>query len=495
MAEEILKKKISDKRVNIKQLIDDGYVIVCDTNVFLGLYRFSPDYANFAVECLNAVKESIILPYTVKIEFERHNSVLYKKRKEAVENCAADIMKLVENQKGKILGSFSNLVRRQFPEVDTVQKEIENKYNEICDLLIEYFADRSVLTLLQDSWDSDIVKCMFDELLTQGQIMKDFSRDEIYSICEEGVKRYKDNTPPGYKDAKEKDGIRKYSDLILWKEVIKYAHDHQKNVIFVTDDVKADWWNSVDGQYEFLDELVNEFKKKSKLREHENKGITGPELEIVPFVSIDFYESISSNLGIEKSDAVDQALAITDADYIESIEEDVFDSVTTDLMYSGVTYVDTASLTDIGSEGIEEWEIECVDFVGYEMIERRNDTIEYNLIYEVEMSGQSFDYWGKDIDTKEWILSSPYQHAVKGLVTVRVVRSVNIFMDFESSAEFDVAEILQADFEEISFTSAYVAEEDDCISGAYNICPDCGKAINFENDGGNGFCIECAPDH
>lgn len=29
----------------------------------------------------------------------------------------------------------------------------------------------------------------------------------------------------------------------------------------------------------------------------------------------------------------------------------------------------------------------------------------------------------------------------------------------------------------------------------YTTCPDCGRPISFENDGGNGFCIDCAPEH
>lgn len=28
-----------------------------------------------------------------------------------------------------------------------------------------------------------------------------------------------------------------------------------------------------------------------------------------------------------------------------------------------------------------------------------------------------------------------------------------------------------------------------------NYCPDYGCGINFENDGGNGFCINCASEH
>ena len=40
-------KMYSDSTKNIKKLIDsDSYVIVYDTNIFLNLYRISPDYAD-----------------------------------------------------------------------------------------------------------------------------------------------------------------------------------------------------------------------------------------------------------------------------------------------------------------------------------------------------------------------------------------------------------------------------------------------------------------
>ena len=38
-------------------------------------------------------------------------------------------------------------------------------------------------------------------------------------------------------------------------------------------------------------------------------------------------------------------------------------------------------------------------------------------------------------------------------------------------------------------------DEGEYIIGAYNTCPDCGRKINFENDGGNGFCWNCAHKH
>lgn len=51
----------------------------------------------------------------------------------------------------------------------------------------------------------------------------------------------------------------------------------------------------------------------------------------------------------------------------------------------------------------------------------------------------------------------------------------------------DKIEVLRSSLDE--------AEDDEYVPGAYNTCPDCGRKINFENDGGNGFCIHCAPNH
>lgn len=458
MSNNTIQPVYSDKTIDIAALLNDGYIIVCDTNVYLGLYRFSPDYANFALECLNAVKDFIRLPYTVKIEYERHYQSMFRKRQDAVENAATDLIDLAKLQKNKLLGSFSTLVMKQFPDVEEIQQEIEDKYEEIAKLLSDYFEDRSVLGLLQGSWDRDIVKELMDEICDKGQIMADFTRDEIYRICDEGEKRYKNCMPPGFKDSSRKDGIRKYSDLILWKEVIKYAHDEQKNVIFVTDDVKVDWWKAGNGTYEFLPELVNEFQRKSRLRESENNGIAGDALQIVPFVSTDFYEAVSGSLHVVKSDAVDQALQITEESYIEAIADKAIDAAYAELQYSGTDYIDASILTDIGSEGIEEWEIESYDFLKYEMLGRADDIIEYDLTYEVELRGYSHDYWGRDDDTREIVVSPPFAHSVKGLLVVRVARTVDIFMDFEYSDEFDSVEIVDADFEETYFRSWYDGE-------------------------------------
>lgn len=106
----------------------------------------------------------------------------------------------------------------------------------------DYFDEHSVLTLINDTWNADLPEEFLDKLQNNQQVMAPLELSEIYSICDDGEKRYKKENPPGYKDAKKKDGIRKYSDLIGWKEVIQYARKSGKNIVLVTDDVKEDWW-------------------------------------------------------------------------------------------------------------------------------------------------------------------------------------------------------------------------------------------------------------
>ncbi|CAK8719653.1 hypothetical protein KKHLCK_08830 [Candidatus Electrothrix laxa] len=56
----------------------------------------------------------------------------------------------------------------------------------------------------------------------------------------------------------------KYGDLIVWKQIIDYAHEKSlKNIIFITSDSKPDWWRKVKNKTigprpELLDEIYRE---------------------------------------------------------------------------------------------------------------------------------------------------------------------------------------------------------------------------------------------
>lgn len=83
-----------------------------------------------------------------------------------------------------------------------------------------------------------------------------FTYKEILEIIKEGDLRYRHQLPPGYMDAvdviedvnaadkrrkekrgNKKDGIDKFGDLIIWKEIIKHSIDSDKDILFISNDV------------------------------------------------------------------------------------------------------------------------------------------------------------------------------------------------------------------------------------------------------------------
>lgn len=480
----------SDSTIDIKKLIDsNSYVIVYDTNIFLNLYRISPDYADFALECMNKLVDYTIIPNTVFIEFKKHNKKLYDKRQKSIEHSIEESLKMIAKQKQAIINSCNVLKKRNFPDVDNVISQLETVYSSIEELLHDYFDKHSVLSLINDSWESDLPEEFMQILIDKTKVLKSPSLSELYAICEEGEERFKNKTPPGYKDDKSKKGLRKYCDLIWWKEILIWAKENRKNIILVTDDIKEDWWIKENEKLEFRDELVEEFKKFTRYKIKNESGYVWNELEIVPFISNDFFKGYAESYGIEKPDAIDIAVSLTDADYITTIQDNVFDKIIDNLAYSNDDFIDLSSMTHFGSEGVEEWEVIDYDLIEFSFDGRDGDTVFYNLKYDVTLSGDSYDYWGRDPDTKNIMLSNSFYHEVKGFVEVSVSRKVNMFLDFLEDSEFEDCEIIECELKE----SKYIDRAEEAyLCNAYDTCPRCGSPITNDNDAGNGFCLKCS---
>ena len=77
----------------------------------------------------------------------------------------------------------------------------------------------------------------------QFRIGGEFTFGEMMELCKEGKYRYEQQIPPGYKDKSNKKGMSKY-DLFIWKQILKYAYSVRQDVIFISNDVKGDWWDS-----------------------------------------------------------------------------------------------------------------------------------------------------------------------------------------------------------------------------------------------------------
>ena len=505
----------SNSMVAIKELLQNkNYMVVLDANILLKIYRASPDYAEFALECLNSIKDYVCVPFNVCWEYERHRKDEYSKKVKSIENSAITCSQLISSIENKIKGQCGELEKNGYPDINGLIDNLMRKVAGLKDEFDSYFKEHQNLDFL-NNWDEDKVFNLMNAFHKMPQPSASF----IYKQCQEGEYRYKKKTPPGYKDEK-KDGVSKYGDLLVWAETYEYAASNNKNIIFVTDDVKEDWWEKLDdGRILFRTELVKEFSRKTKIKKGVNNG-----LKLIPLVGYDFYQAIAREFMIEAPNAISMILNATDESFVDEVHMKVFDSVWREIAYSGTSFFDENN-SHVGSEGVEEWELEDVDFDGYERINVESGIAKYIMSYSIKLSGVSHEYWGRDDDTKEVITSPGRQHECSGRVDVLVTRELDTVINWNDDFEYQDVEIYDAsitedEYEDIdsefdvycaecekkigyeweSFQTDYQGNPlcDHCMATNENgfVCPGCGNKYPEEMRGGSGtFCINCEEEY
>lgn len=199
---------------------------------------------------------------------------------------------------------------------------------------------------------------------------------------------------------------------------------------------------------------------------------------------MEFLSAVATDYNISKSDAVEIALRMTDDDYCMKIAERVFDEASEELVYDAIKYIKTETAS-IGSEGIDEFEITDHEFVKGCRVDRDDDTVIYEFTYKVTLEGTSYEYWGRDEDTKDVIRSDGRDHTFEGHIIVEVRRKAEIFDDFKNDDSFEIAVIDRGQLEETEYSDRPEPP------GEFGNCPQCGRPLNIDNDAGNGFCLNC----
>lgn len=223
-----------DFTVDEKKELWKKCVFVFDTNVFLNLYRCSGKSSEALIGAFRNLSERIWMPHQVAYEYMKNRCKIIFDVCEKYES--------FENTKKSLLDQARSLSNKN---------DNENEINQLDNSIDEWLNKTKknnlrVMNPNEDSILNDILE------LYSGKTGEAYTQEREEALKKEGEERYKKNIPPGYKDSEKKISVKcdnnAYGDFFVWRQIMDYSENQKKDIIFVTDDIKEDWWFRTNGK-------------------------------------------------------------------------------------------------------------------------------------------------------------------------------------------------------------------------------------------------------
>ena len=231
-----------DYFIDKSRLLKDATIVV-DTNVLLDIYRYSKETSNQILNMLDNLKEKLWMPYQVAYEY-------HKDRNE------------------KVLGGHIRTYTQLINKVEEWEKAFneERKHpflgeEEFSQLMLHLSEIMKILSGGKENCSQLIFNDEYKNKIAdfyEGKLGKDYTTEDKEKYIIEAKNRYEKKIPPGYKDYKKPDN--EYGDYLIWKQMIDFANSHHCPIIFVSNDLKEDWIENVEGfKLGPRPELIDEF--------------------------------------------------------------------------------------------------------------------------------------------------------------------------------------------------------------------------------------------
>ncbi|MFH7017021.1 PIN-like domain-containing protein [Flavobacterium sp. FlaQc-47] len=232
----------------------ENAVFVFDSSALLDFY-FLPIITRtkiFDNLFTSKLKSRLWIPSHVKFEYEKNRQKIitkpisenYKPLKDENLKFIKTSVKEIENRtidlKNKTIkdDKHPHIPQEDIEKYLILIEEFKNASSTFEDLILKKIsAVEAEIKLLPEN--DDVAKAIHELF----QIGRYYTFEEIIEITKEGKHRFEFSIPPGYEDLKDKDkkGTQIFGDLIIWKQIIEFAKENNKPIIFICNDVKEDW--------------------------------------------------------------------------------------------------------------------------------------------------------------------------------------------------------------------------------------------------------------
>ncbi|MCY2686489.1 PIN-like domain-containing protein [Salinimicrobium sp. TH3] len=204
----------------------DSCIICFDANVLLNLYRYSERTRTILLDLIGKFDERIWLPHQSALEYNKNRYEVIIDQEKAYKDFISRIEKIKSDLQSNSKPPFLS---------DDLHKSL-NKVFEKVDSEVNS-SIKSYQSFLKDDPVYESISRLFKDKIS-GQ----YDQKQLKEIFSQGEVRFENKIPPGYEDAKDKKGVEKFGDLIIWNQIIDKAKKEKRNIIFITDERKGDWW-------------------------------------------------------------------------------------------------------------------------------------------------------------------------------------------------------------------------------------------------------------
>lgn len=228
--------KRSDKEIKATW---DGATFSFDANVLLHLYRYSPDTRSEFIDLLEKVSSRSWLSEQAAYEYLKNRPTVIASQIDSIKTASDELGKAKGNLKSQLKEENARSHPFYTPEAKRKFEEGVKALNDELNTSL-----KNLDQLYTDDPTRDRIADWFD-----GKTGTPLNEEDFQEACTIGEQRYGNKTPPGYEDADDKQDTStdvakrsRYGDWLIWKQLMEFAKVEQKDVVFVTDDVKEDWW-------------------------------------------------------------------------------------------------------------------------------------------------------------------------------------------------------------------------------------------------------------
>ncbi|MGW3895695.1 PIN-like domain-containing protein [Micromonospora profundi] len=242
------------------QVLRTGMVVL-DANVLLNLYRYTADARDDPLAVLAELPDRLWVPHQVLTEFWRNRDRVLRDPRDTAKT--AQELQEIRGRAVRAVQTWVNRVSLTPQRASDIIDQLSAGFDKVL-LNVDEFKDAAATDAARDT-NTDVVLRSLAPIL-RGRVGEPLDEQDLAVALVEAQRRLNEKVPPGYMD-REKDNVEGAGDYLVWEQSLREAETRHSDVLFVTGDVKEDWWRTEAGERRGPRvELVDELRDRAGVR-------------------------------------------------------------------------------------------------------------------------------------------------------------------------------------------------------------------------------------